>query len=247
MRHSGDIGDVIAALPILRARGGGKIVLFYDPAAPKGMCARESLKGRRFEALKPLLEVQPYVHGVEWQDDIQIAREESFRETLRPMSESLLQRQAQHLGMWPIDSSAWLTVPDVVQHGRIVCARSPRYHNSNFPWRDVANTYRNQLLFVGLPEEHGAFETTLGRRVEHAKTENLLDVARLIAGAPQFIGNQSAPLWIALGLGTRVVVEGHPQVPNCEIGRPNAFYVYERGSMHTLRTALAQVAARRPQ
>lgn len=245
MRHSGDIGDIIAALPILRAQGGGKMVLFFDKDAPKGMCARESLKGKRFEMLKPLLEVQPYVHGVEWNDDISIGREESFRETARPKYESLLERQANHVGQ-VVDTSPWLVVPNVQQHNRIICARSPRYHNPfGFPWREVGETYRDQLLFIGLPDEHKAFEEVMGRKVERADTPNFLEIARLIAGAPQFMGNQSSPLWVAMGLGVKVICEGCPDHPNSEIPRMGSSWAYTPEDMQMLRASLEMIAANR--
>lgn len=246
MRHCGDIGDLIAALPILRATGGGEIVLFHDESAPKGMAARESLKGKRFDAIKPLLEAQPYVYGVSWSDNISV-KENGFREVRRPQNESLSERQARHSGNWPIDLSPWLRVPDVIEeHKRIICCRSPRYHaDFEFPWKDAAETYGDRLLFIGLPEEHAAFEGLLGRRVEHAKTENFLDIARIMAGAPQVIANQSSPLWVALGLGKKVIVEGWGHAPNTEIKRPGSFWAYTAKDMATVRQAFAAVRARK--
>jgi hypothetical protein len=243
MRHGGDIGDVIAALPILRARGGGKIILFHDPNAPKGMRGRESLEGTRFEVLKPLLEAQPYVTNVEWGVGVDT---NNFRLTPRPKTESLLERQARHVGVWPVDLSPWLDVPEFEPHNRVVCARSPRYHNPySFPWAEVAETYGNRLLFVGLPGEHAEFERLLGCKIEHAKTENLLDVAKLMAGAPQVVCNQSAPAWIALGLGVKMILEGNPDVPNTELPGRDNFYSYTPEQHDILRRALAKVRAQR--
>lgn len=240
-RHSGDIGDVIAALPILRAQGGGHIILFFDKDAPKGMCARESMEGRRYEALKPLLEVQPYVYGVEWGTGVTT---KGFREVLRPRNESLIERQARHIGNWPIDLSPWLSVPGNIEPGeRVVCCRSPRYHNEfGFPWKTAAEAYGDRLLFIGLPEEHAAFEGLLGRRVEYAKTENFLDIAKIMAGAKQVIANQSSPLWVALGLGKKVVVEGSNHAPNTEVPRPGSYWAYSQEQNEIVRRAFAAVA-----
>lgn len=243
LKHSGDIGDIIAALPILRAKGGGDIILFHDPEAPKGMCARESLEGKRFDAIVPLLEAQPYVYSVTWGKG---SSAKGFREVLRPQTESLTERQARHHDMWPIDLSPWIHVPGpVAEHQRVICCRSPRYHLPfEFPWKDAVETYGDRILFVGLPDEHAAFEEAVDHKVEHAKTDNFLDVARIMAGAPQVIANQSSPLWVAMGLGRKVIVEGFPHAPNTEIKRPGSYWVYTPIHAQNVRNAFAAVRAK---
>ena len=46
-------------------------------------------------------------------------------------------------------------------------------------------------------------------------TANIMELARLIAGAGVLIGNQSAPMAIALGLGQNVIQECWQGNPNC--------------------------------
>lgn len=243
MRHSGDLGDVISALPILRARGGGNIVLHDEHNRPPGHGARENLKGARYEAIRPLLEAQYYVSSVEW-DDTPREDPATFRATPRPRSESLLERQARHVGQWPLDTSAWLTAPGAQPHDRVIVARSPRYHSQRgFPWREVAAAYKDKLLFVGLPAEHAAFETEIGRKVEHARTENLLDVARLIAGAGISYFNQSCPAWIAIGLGARMVLEVKPEFPNTSVmTNPRSFFAETSDEIDIVRRSLLKLA-----
>lgn len=236
--HSGDVGDVIASLPILRAQGGGQVVLYHDPHAAEGKAPRESLEGKRYEAIKPLLEVQSYVQGVEWGGEIST---KTFREVLRPRLESLTERQARHVGQWPVSLAPWLTVPDFTQHNRVICARSPRYHNAaGFPWREAVGTYGDRILFIGMPDEHVAFEKVVGRKIEHAVTPNFLEIAKLMAGAPQVIANQSAPLWVALGLGSKIICEGDPRVPNSQLPRHGSFWAYEAEDMNVIRRAFAK-------
>lgn len=242
-KHNGDIGDVIAALPILREIGGGKILLYHDPHAPAGKRPRQSLEGARFGAIKPLLEVQPYVTKVEWGNTIPTNH---FREVLRPINESLIERQARHCGKWPIDLSPWLSVPSYEKHNRVVIARSLRYHGIYpFPWKEAYETYGDRLLFIGLPDEHAAFETLIGHTIEHAKTENFLQIAQIMAGAPQVIANQSSPLWVALGLGCKIICEGHPQVPNSQIPRPGSFWSYTQADADAVKRAFAAVRAKK--
>src|SRR5882762_6239119 len=58
--HSGDIGDLLAALPVIRQLAGGELVLFPAPYTGFPMTVE------RVENLRPLLELQPYVKGVRW-------------------------------------------------------------------------------------------------------------------------------------------------------------------------------------
>lgn len=241
-KHGGDLGDIIAALPILRQMGGGKIVLFHDPNAPEGKRGRESLEGARFDAIKPLLLAQDYVTDVVWGEGIDMT---NFRTVERAPNENLTERQARHAGIWPVDMRPWLTVPTFTKHNRIIVANSGRYPNPHgFPWDDVVKTYGARLLFVGLPSEHAAFEKMAGLSIEHANTPNLLEMAKLMAGAPQVIANQSCPLWVAMGLGCKVICEVCPAVPNSTIPRPGSFFAQTPGDMTTLRRAFADVRAR---
>lgn len=241
-KHGGDLGDILAALPILRALGGGKVVLFHDPNAPHGQKGRESLEGRRYEAIKPLLEAQPYVDSVEWGEGIDT---QNFRTVARPINESLTERQARHIGKWPIDLAPWIRVPSFEAHKRIVVARSLRYPNlCGFPWKEAWETYGDRLLFVGLPDEHTAFQNLIGNLVEHAKTDDFLQVATILAGAPQVMANQSSIAWVALGLGSKLILEGWPDAPNTEIPRPGSFFAYTQEHMDTIRRAFAAVKAK---
>ena len=66
-------------------------------------------------------------------------------------------------------------------------------------WRRIMERYKNKAMFIGLPEEHDAFQREFGT-IEYRRTENILEVAELIAGSQMFVGNQSCPAWIAIGL-----------------------------------------------
>lgn len=219
--HSGDLGDVIAALPAIRQLGGGRVLI------GNGFC-RESMKGARFEAVRPLLELQPYVTGVEWSDERPNHAHDlaNFRQDYR-RGESLAHWQARHLGLDPLDTSPWLTVkPNSAHRGRVVFARSPRYANGFYPWFALLKRYPD-ALFVGSPAEHAAFQTEFTCKVQHAPTGNLLELAQIIAGARLFCGNQSCPWWIAAGLGVTAFQETWLHDSNSRIERHNAHYMLQ--------------------
>jgi hypothetical protein len=63
--HTGDLGDIIAALPAIRALGGGYLIL----GNRHGRGGRELMSPERFAVIEPLLSAQPYIAGVELCDD----------------------------------------------------------------------------------------------------------------------------------------------------------------------------------
>lgn len=219
--HAGDLGDCIASLATIRAMGScGDIAIFERPGSH-----RESMRGARYEALKPLLEAQPYIGSVEWSNE-PVATPYDFS-TFRHdfvAGENLAEWQARHVGV-TITMDPWLVARRSEKGiGRTIVARSMRYQNRDFPWRRLVAEHRNKILFVGLPEEHKAFQVSNGAIVEYCSTGNLLELAEIINGADLFIGNQSCPFWIAAGLGVPLIQEVYPLAQNSIVKRRNARY-----------------------
>jgi hypothetical protein len=234
LQHQGDLGDVIASLPILRALGGGDIVISESKFKDRGRSPRETMRGARYEAIRPLLLAQPYVTGVEWQDEPQgITHDLShFRQLPFKKGENLATWQARYVGV-EIDLDPWLTVPDFVQHDKTVIARSLRYHNFFFPWPELI-VKNAPVVFVGLPTEHVALQKETHWNFPHQPTANLLELAMVIRGAKLFIGNQSAPYWIAAGLGMPLIQESFEFDPNSIVQRPNCVYTPDGPTSRTL-------------
>lgn len=217
--HSGDLGDIIAALPLLRHFGGGKLLI------GPGFC-RETLRGARFEAIAPLLRVQPYVHGVEWVEAPPAGCKDlsSFRGVYQA-HRSLVDAQAVHLGLPEVDTSPWLIAPKVkANRGRVLFARSERYHNGFFPWFALLKRYP-EAAFVGTPTEHMAFCEEFRCRIDYLPTANLLELASVLSSSRLFCGNQSCPWWVAFGTGTTTFQESWDHDRNSMIPRSNAYYM----------------------
>lgn len=179
------------------------------------------MRGARFDAIKPLLEAQPYITSVAWADVPQgISHDLStFRSGYR-LHENLAQQQARHLGV-EITLDPWLQV-EAETNNQVVIARSLRYRNGLFPWRKFVERYRNKI-FVGLPVEHREFENSFGQ-IEYVPTENLLELAKIIAGSALLITNQTAAFWIGAGLGVSIIQETYLKDQNSIIEQPNIFY-----------------------
>ncbi len=184
------------------------------------------MRGARFEAIKPLLESQPFITSVEWSETKDNITHDfsDFRSWGVIERESLAAWQARHLGV-SISLEPWLTAePSPVSAGRVVVANSGRYRHEAFPWTKLLRGKYRDALFVGTRTEHDSFRHRTSTRTEFFPTANLLELAQVIAGCRLFIGNQSCPFWIAAGLGVPLIQEVWPGGPNSIVERPNAQY-----------------------
>lgn len=223
--HSGDLGDVLYALPSIRALGKGDLYLNSRPWTAK-------MPPERVKVLKSLLEAQSYVdrvsHGDAPKDEYTVDFS-TFRNggLIYGVSLGDLQSDWVHADA---DFEPWLQVePSTQGHGRIVCHRSPRYQNPYFRWDEIGKEFLSQLLFVGLPHEVEELRRTTKVHAEYVATQDYLELARLIAGADLFIGNQSSPMALAIGLGVPFIQETCLWTPDCLYPRENGSYCYNGG------------------
>lgn len=220
--HSGDLGDIIAAIPAIRQLGGGELVIGHKESG-----VRASMRGERYNVIQPLLKTCPWITSVRYDDDPPYISHDisTFRKRAVTNECDLATWQGIHLEALNLDLSPWITVETSGKSkGRIVVARSPRYHNTRFPWKSISARYRDKLLFIGLADEYANFKATVGRPVERVAVNDLVEMAQIIAGSELFIGNQSCPCWIAMALGARLIQETYWMIPNSIIERPNAMF-----------------------
>lgn len=216
--HNGDLGDCIACLPAVRQLGGGEMIFTQRPN-PRDFRISMTL-------LKPLFEAQNYIDGVYWVDRPQGIDYNfcTFRSAWRPNT-SLAGVQALHCGLRDLDDSPWLRAePNHETKGRVLVARSHRYRNTAFPWKQVAERYGDRMLFIGLYPEHKDFQDMIGRTVERREVGDYLELAGLMLGADYFVGNQSSPMWVAMGLGVPLLQETNSALYDSIVPGPHATY-----------------------
>ena len=226
--HSGDMGDVIYSLPAIRALGGGALYISADCRHPYPCPPRVKVGPEWSASLATLTNAQEYIWNTQWTQrtpfsadyDLNEFRKYYSQPSIDPTS-SLWALNRNHWGLKYEESESWLKVERPNPVAPIVIARSARYHNDDFPWLQLAIKYGNQSVFVGTKEEYRAFPF---QSIPYQPTANLLELARVIAGSKVFIGNQSCPLAIALGLGKNVVTEAWKQNPNCNLHRANQIH-----------------------
>lgn len=229
--HSGNLGDVMYALPAIKAYGGGD--LYIGPEQRKTSPCMVPITQDQYDMLEPLLSQQEYLRNVEFSKsypsgtfhdlngfrNLWVDRKKKHANGV----ETLCQAHFWFLGIMDKfeEDRPWLAVPDPIPTGKIIIHRSPRYNSYNFPWDRLVEKRRKDLLFVGLPVEHEKFESDWKCKVSYWGVKNFLEMARIIAGGKAFVGNQSFPLSIAIGAGQRVIVEECPRSPDCRFKRDN--------------------------
>ncbi|WP_168218976.1 terminase large subunit domain-containing protein [Limnoglobus roseus] len=159
----------------------------------------------KVERIKSLFLLQPYVRSVTFGDPVGVIAD-GWRDHWK-QGLNLTDQQAEFMNTGhPDRETPWLTVDEPNHVADVIVHRSPRYHSRWFPWKKIVREYKDKVVFVGSREEHAAFEKEFGA-VPYHETPTLLDLARVIAGAKVFVGNQSSPRWIAEGLKKHVHVE----------------------------------------
>jgi hypothetical protein len=225
-KHSGDLGDLWYSLPIMRYMGSGDIYLVEDGLkSTKADGTPSGLSRKLIDMAKPLLEAQPYIGKCElWgKQEVEVDMD-IFRRINLYGDINLCELILQNSGVpFRESDTPWLTCNKNRVAARVF-ARSPRYHNPNIKWAEIYNAYKTDAVFVGLPYEHQLFEAKVGP-IPYRPVKDFLEMAEIINGADLFIGNQSSPMAIAIGLGKNFIQEVCLNCPNCMFDRPNAKYL----------------------
>lgn len=230
----GDIGDIVILLGILKQIPNGPHTLLLKPShgtkARPGSGAETMLR-----VMKPLAEAQSYISEMRmWTpNDREDWSSADFRRDDYQHGNTLFDAHLNHLirthgiGAGFTANEPWLEIPEVsVVPDRIVIARSGRHRNTSFPWAAVVHKYSYRLLFTGLHHEWREFCGHYGF-VDYAPTENMLDVAKVIASSVLFIGNQSSPNAVAEGIKHNMIQEVALHAPDCIYQRTNAQHCYD--------------------
>lgn len=226
-KHSGDWGDIIYALPVIKAMGGGSLYI-----ATSGK-TRQRQSRQTVEVIAPLIRMQSYIKECKFHEgekiDVDLDR---FRDywNKQPHNAVFAKRIADYVCETfhvPISvlNSSWLDYPKISDRGdMIVVNRTTRYQNRFFPWRAIVRENRDKILFIGLKDEYDNFSRQFGR-VMFRQPRDFCEAAIQIAVSKIFVGNQSCCYAIAEGLKHNTVQEVFPYDPNCIFNRPNADYI----------------------
>ncbi len=163
-RHAGDIGDIIYSMPVMRAKGGGVLLI---EAAPY---TRQFLTPDKWCGVDELLKRQHYVHEViPYQKGMHVTFNlNDFRARMViALRQGMPAARDKHLGHWMCDAHGcgyacmddpWLSFEDPIYAGRVVFSRSG-------PGRDGKHVYQNPLV----PVASGLAEVRQGGRLRRDK------------------------------------------------------------------------------
>jgi len=222
----GSFGDTIYSLCMIKYLGGGNMYVKLDAMdefAQKqlGWANAGPASGRYtqrdYDIIEPLLKAQDYLNSVAvWKDEkfdydfVDHWKYHMIDGHKGNQTECYALTQGLDIHSPDVKKKmlfeSWLTpvAPIVIPGKPYVVNRTARYlygapSEEWFNW--VANGLGDMGVFVGNDEEHAEFEKTFSCKIEHYKTKDLLELAQVIQGCEQFMGNQSVALSIAIGLG----------------------------------------------
>jgi len=231
--HSGDMGDVIYAIPALKDMGCKHILLNTAKTFPTKMGEKEA------NFLKPLLEHNGFKveidHYVECPNGYFNGDKWRYSAVYSP-SIHLSILQAKLLNIVRFDDE--LKKPFLKKYKPLfkekycVLFSSGKYRNPDMDYSKVIRSIPEDLLilFFGLDEEFVAFVSNLDEDVQERVTpydiEDLNVAAQIIEYADIVAGNQTVFYAIAEGLKSKRILEVCLWQPNCVLPEPDIRVFY---------------------
>ncbi len=221
-KHFGLIGDIIYAVPAMKALAGEKKIHLHLQINQKSLYKKSMkhanqgkiLTEKSVAMIAPLLLAQPEFAVVDVLDDQPVDYDlDEFRNFPFDYNTNHICRWYFHMyGITADLGKPWLRVtPDISFRNEIVIARSFRYRAPGISY-DFLKQYPN-ITFVGLKEEYEDMRKAIPD-LKHKSVSNFLEFAKIIAGCRFFIGNQSFPFAVAEALKVRRILEVCFECPN---------------------------------
>lgn len=244
--HSMPCGDLLSLMPGFKQvyeSSGNKALIYQKVDHSYGMYgaylgAKYSIKNddgepvtmnkALFSAVRPLLMEQEYVEDfLEWSGEEVDFNLDLIRESPTTMPSGSINRWPFYL--WPdmtTDlSKQWLFVQYTEESpvkGKILINRTERYNNALISY-NFLNKYKDHVLFVGLPEEHGIFCKQNKIDVPRFCAMDYKGIAKGMYDCRFYIGGQSSLFQVAEGLKIPRILEVCRDIPNV-IGSGPGFY-----------------------
>lgn len=235
-KHFGLLGDVIYAIPAMKALAGNKKIQLHLSVTEKSLYSKNMkhankdkiLTEKNVAMLAPLLLSQPGFGSCDILADQKIDYDlDEFRKYPFDYNTNHICRWYFHMyGITADLSKPWLSVqPDESFRNEIVIARSFRYRAPGISY-DFLKEYPH-TTFVGMKEEYEDLKKAIPG-LKHKQVSDFLELAQVIAGCKFFIGNQSFPFALAEALKVKRALELCFECPNVIPEGENAYdFVYQ--------------------
>lgn len=233
--HSGDMGDLIAGLAVVKElcdRENKKAILYLDTTG--GMtCNDEQLnrivgvqsrnKGLKFNDkaysfITPVIEIQDYIERVEkWTPEITLDKIDynlnKFRvafcdnEIAAKTNRNLVYLHQVAFGLEMGYKGPWMTCDKKDFPKKTVISRSCRCQSAHAFFCLYEELIGEKAYFIGTDLEYAAFCDSIKCSPERFEVKNALEAAVLLNSADQIIANSTLFFWIAVALGKSLVHE----------------------------------------
>ena len=219
--HSGHLGDVINALPVLKQLSKKSKCNLYlqvgknlerDAINYKHKGDKIYMTERMVDMVLPLLKNQDYISKVEIFDNQKIDIDLNLFRKM-PMNFNLDEvRWYFHLTGVHVDLSKQYLFANEHQliKKKIVIMRSTRRKNTFINYKFLRNF--KDVLFLGLQEEYEDLKKEIPN-LEYYDCKNFLEAAEIIKSSKFFIGHSSFGFTIAEGLKVPRIMESYPDFP----------------------------------
>lgn len=221
---SGGAGDIIYSIPVMRRLG----VTIYYIKRNFYLPPHSNL----YETIAPLLRSQgftclPTSGEYPWQEfdptlqydyNIDNFRFMPLRNRIHIMRNMAMCFKVSARGI----QQPWLNISAIAAPDNLIHLTSRWRENSKVNWMDILGKITGSLGFIGFKQEHKEFTQQYGK-IKHFPTENLLEMAQLIAGCKRVYCNQSVALTIAQGLGKEYHLERKPTKTNTLLFTQNEY------------------------
>tara|TARA_Y100000034_G_scaffold135112_1_gene205733 strand:- start:6046 stop:6822 length:777 start_codon:yes stop_codon:yes gene_type:complete len=210
-----NIGDFVYSLVMVRHLGGGNFYL----SAPQGKYKVEELNPF-YKSIPEYFKTLPYINeaGIHTQRRkrmfhigaySRVARTERHRNLISCFFQAYKLKEPDKYHPWLFPTATATEYP-------IIWNKTPRYKDS----RKVNYRFlmgRDDVYFVGTQQEFLRIKKNYPK-VNHLVVSTFAELVNTINSARVFIGNQSAPLSLAVGLGKNRLLEECKYMPNCTFG-----------------------------
>lgn len=213
--HSGEIGDILYGLKALSRMP--KANFYTHPSIQLDWSdllfahSNKQISYRDFTFIKSLLDRQPYINESTYtvpehiDYNLNYFRHEIFNRNDVNFSDLYLEicniRSDREDCYTP-----WLFC-DIKREYPITAIRVSRRTNETFPWKQIVQKYKNEIIFLGTRSEYLDFVEHTGKLVAWNDYTDLLSICEVVNGAKLHIGNSTSISVCAEGLKKPMIFE----------------------------------------
>lgn len=230
--HSGHIGDIIYALPVIQKISESHSCNLYinigkstDQKAYKHISGDVYINDRLYSKLLPLLKKIDYLENIDQYTNQRVdVNLDLFRDFPFELNFITVRWYSHLTGVFPDFSKVCLKVePHPIIKNKIVIIRSFRVRNS-FVDYSFLKKYNN-LLFVGLRDEYEDIKKSVPN-LEFYDAEDFYELAQIIKASKFYLGNQSFGFALAEIMKVPRLLEAYSDFPVVHPIGENAYDFY---------------------